>query len=1163
MRSQPISSPLQTAVAVPSLSAPSRPGTADTRIAPQGLAAAPRQPGTETVAPRPRVALNALPGQQAVRSAASPIPAAVDQALQAVLPEIFKGPAARQLPAQSLAPLREGLGALHDALMVAGEPGDLKPLVAALADSVRLHDFIATGTKGSREGAAQGASREGIELDDFAAVGAKGTHEEAIGVLEALVHTARAALDPGRDGAALAALYGHSPALDRGVNALRTEAARQFMLAHEVRIQGLGNAADLPESLRQSVRRDAEALTAREHEIAQTKLQIVRTLGSGDGFVPAMAGLRFTPELARGMRQGNAESGPRAGMLMGVLLSQERRLAQSPEAQRLRGAVQSQLALKQAEAPVSRAAQADVRVLEQREAALLPLPATTGLSSQDQSALGMTGLPPEEGEALLLALARTGLAGVGEVQGALATAGQTLERVKQNRDRIDAVDQKYQKSAGTDQGQLLAAGLLRHLTGDAPWPVGAGATPDDRVRAALTGPAGPLAALGASADATTALRRRLQELSHCHDELEKTMLMAQAERVVDRFAAFHSPDDAQTRAARQHSLHELIEQSRDGMQAVIAERRDLLGPHGAAALRDAVRAAALRTHPDLLDFTQSDGLVDKTRKAVGSLGQAVQTEVLARDPTRVHAEAMHKTLAAWGLSASVVGPEVRQVLAQPIDAARIGQWAAEFRPTGAVKAQWEADQAGLAERLKPAGASGLEAAALTRFIEGMDTLQAGTRLSLTLGSKAAISTVVTPTVTAERGTQNSIQVERDTKGYQLVLSGGTGGTGSLGVQLGLSIPKLITAQATASIEGTGHRLSGVALRFPDSDTGRTDMQALLQRLLAQGRITAQDLGGASEVMPMVERMAGGSVSAGARLGLDVPVIPVSVAGQAGSVNLEPRLHAGVSAGLQGIDRTRANQRQQVQERVQSFNVKLSLTPDVRLGLGIESLAALGLGSLLPDKPVQVPVPMYSTKKDLVDLNYQVVTRDVREGGLVSGATERVARIRCPPRLADAAVGHVGGPTLQALVGSLKASGRVEDEAMLKGVATLIHRARAEDEIGVVWRLDPKVQGAANELLQQARTAANRQGGHADPKAATAQLEAQAKALLDDPGNYVLHGLELVASEKTSAELGKFSDLSGMNLGVLKWGKRVEGAYERQTASIVFDPAQVRAAQPGH
>ena len=70
-----------------------------------------------------------------------------------------------------------------------------------------------------------------------------------------------------------------------------------------------------------------------------------------------------------------------------------------------------------------------------------------------------------------------------------------------------------------------------------------------------------------------------------------------------------------------------------------------------------------------------------------------------------------------------------------------------------------------------------------------------------------------------------------------------------------------------------------------------------------------------------------------------------------------------------------------------------------------------------------------------------------------------------------------------------------------------------------------------------------------------------KALLDDPASYVLHGLELVASEKTSADIGKLSDLSALSLGVVKWGRRVEGMHERQTASIVFDAAQVRAARP--
>ena len=452
----------------------------------------------------------------------------------------------------------------------------------------------------------------------------------------------------------------------------------------------------------------------------------------------------------------------------------------------------------------------------------------------------------------------------------------------------------------------------------------------------------------------------------------------------------------------------------------------------------------------------------------------------------------------------------------------------------------------------------------------MASLQAGTRLSGTPQSRAGVSTVVTPAVSAERRTQHGIHVEREAKGYQLMLVGGAGGSGSLGVPLGASIPLLISAQATASIEATGHRLGGVALRFADSDTGRADMQALLQPLLAQGRITAQDLGAAREVLPMVERMAGGTASAGARLVLDVPVVPLTVAGQEDSVNLMPRLHAGVAAGMQGIGRTRANQHPQVQEQVQvqSYNVKLSVTPDLRLPLVIESPAALvqGLGIVVPDKlldklpdmPTQVPIPAYSTKKDLLDLNYQVVTRDVREGGLVSGETERVARIRCPAVLADAAAGHVGGAALHGRLGRLQASGRPEDEAVLRDVAALIHGAKAGDEIGVVWRLDPEVRDAANGLLQKARTASNRQGGHAQPKVVSGRFEAQAKALLNDPGNYVLHGLELVASERTSAELGKLSDLSGLNLGVAKWGKSMEGAHERRTASVVFDPAQVRA-----
>ena len=350
------------------------------------------------------------------------------------------------------------------------------------------------------------------------------------------------------------------------------------------------------------------------------------------------------------MRNDNAESGPRTGLLMALLLSQERELAQSLAGQRMREAVQSQLQLTQA-GTSPQARRSDLQVLAQRAAALQLLPPATSLSSQDPSALGMTGLPPAEGEALLQSLVRGGLAGVGEVQGVLATAGQTLARVTQDRGRIDAADQQYDKSVGTDQGQVLAAGLLRHLTGDAQLQVSAGATPDQRVRAALTGPAGTLAALGASADAQSPLRQRLQALADRHGALALTERKAQAELVIESFAAFdslaafHSPADAQARAAARQPLLDRIEQCHQDMQAVVAERRALLGSRRALlgsrradALQGAVRAAALATHPDRLDFTPLDGLAGKVRKTFDGVGPALKAGLLAQDPARLHAE---------------------------------------------------------------------------------------------------------------------------------------------------------------------------------------------------------------------------------------------------------------------------------------------------------------------------------------------------------------------------------------------------------------------------------------------------------------------------------------------------------------------------------------------
>jgi hypothetical protein len=126
-------------------------------------------------------------------------------------------------------------------------------------------------------------------------------------------------------------------------------------------------------------------------EIAQTKLAIVRELGNSKKFVPALQSLRFTPELASGLRRKYPDSGSKAGVLMGALLSQEHALAQLPAAQRLREAAQARLqaaSQEQLQERLTGVTQADRRFLAQRVAALQLQSLSTGLSTRELADLG-------------------------------------------------------------------------------------------------------------------------------------------------------------------------------------------------------------------------------------------------------------------------------------------------------------------------------------------------------------------------------------------------------------------------------------------------------------------------------------------------------------------------------------------------------------------------------------------------------------------------------------------------------------------------------------------------------------------------------------------------------------------------------------------------------
>ncbi len=1162
-------------------------GTAAPRTSLEGLAQVPRPRGGETGEVRPRVPLNTRLGQRAVRPSAPPalancpIPAAVDQALQAVLPGVFEDVAVRPLWAQSLEPLRKGLAVLHDALMVAGEPGDLEPLLTALSDSTRLCDFAAAGTKGSPKEvigaldapvgtarAAQGSNRDGIELDDFAAMGSKRPHEVAIGMLEALVSTACAAVGPGRDGAALAALYGHSPALDRGVNALRTAATTQFMLTHEAQRLGLGDVSALPEAAREHVHRDARGLIASEYEIAQTKLQILRTLGPGDGFVPNLSGLRFTPQLAQGLNRVNTQSDQKAGVLIGALLAMERAVAQSAQGRRMHACLAVQLQAKEAESTdvalhVSRrnAARSDAAYLRQRMAALRPPPLSIGFTDDEPPALSKGCSGQQEAEAIFLALARRGLSGTDEVRQGLDALGKALSRLQVAAAEVAAADtaaptrlQAQTRAVTAERAKVFAAGILHRLAGPA-GPQGDGEPPASAssIRAALIGPGAPLEALADPATMSMPLRRELQALSGQYSalgvEFQRLQMRvnhrATAERVIRSFDGFHSPMQLVQKACnttdkadlpsedwRQPLMHHMA-QVRGRMDALVEARGGLLGPAAASALRDAVRAAALLCLQEGPDIATAARLADADKLGAKTF--------------------LDQTLRNWGLSPGVAEPEVEQALAQPLDGARIEQWLSEFGPDPELMQQMAAATGQELARVPPSAGHGLESPALEYLLRDIDKLEVGGSLcwDLSDGVKARLPSIpVFASVgfypKGRRTQEDGLQVSRDAAGYELMLRHGLSVLLGAHVELKLSLglPSFLSAYAIASIKASGHRVAGLALRFPDSGQGAQDLRQLLQRLLAKGSINVRDLILAESVVPVVELQEGGTVSAGTKFKQSLAVPGLSFDGSKHSAYFSPKLSANVSATAQQSKESRSNSRQQVHRHENVFSLHLKAHAQV--------LFPYSTGEMLIDTGLTTT----TASKKLIECHVKIETIDVREGGLLTGHTERCAQVPGDSAFKEAMMGHLGGSALRALLMHLRSSGRPEDRALLDRMAMLVRSAHPLQNIRMRWRIAAGPLNAANKLLQKAMALRNHTmgphpAGSVVPLAN--KLEEQTQALLAEPASYRLYGLDVHTTKEAAASLG-----SVPNFFYMQVERGVRSEHVRKTESIVFDPESIDA-----
>jgi hypothetical protein len=418
---------------------------------------------------------------------------------------------------------------------------------------------------------------------------------------------------------------------------------------------------------------------------------------------------------------------------------------------------------------------------------------------------------------------------------------------------------------------------------------------------------------------------------------------------------------------------------------------------------------------------------------------------------------------------------------------------------------------------------------------------------------------------------HQILASRDANGYQLVLRSGSAVQGDIGLAATIgALGGYLGIQALTSASARTHRLDGVALRFPDTDAGRENMKNLLLRLQEQGGIETKDLLSAEQVLPVVEQASAGQAKLDVRMDATIPFAHLALSGAdaADTLNAAPRLNATLTAGMGTAHATAGNSRQQIRNSDTTYSIDVSAVPSLRMGGTVASEAGLGarlgLGDLLPQASITqaVPVPGLSKTMNVAKFACKASTQEVRENGLLTGATERSVRVGGPSVLMTSAVGQAGGDQLQALAEYLKDSPDPAHQALRQRMADLLKTTAAGEEVRVVWRITPQVRQRANALLEQARGASAGQGGHApsaDALKLAEQLEKQAQALLADPASYHLHALEKVATEKTSDKLGGLFDGGYVDLSYVKHGKEAQAAHERVADTIVFDPELVRNA----
>ena len=592
-----------------------------------------------------------------------------------------------------------------------------------------------------------------------------------------------------------------------------------------------------------------------------------------------------------------------------------------------------------------------------------------------------------------------------------------------------------------------------------------------------------------------------------------------------------------------------------------------------------------------------------------------------------HRDAIEAVLADWGIDPDLFAPEINDTLHAAFDPKVIDGWIDDAKATLSdrdfqTRLKEQPNAAWRTLRRLPTDRARIDQTTRTKVVSMIKSLRAGDALEVgqdhTLGlssGRVPLATVGVASLTARAtgalASKNQLAIACQNHEIEVFIKSGFGGQGTLEASADVTL-----AEATLAGTGGGHKLQGVALRFPNTEQGRTDLAALMDNLLSETPdISAGTFAKADEVLMVTDRMVQGGVEAEAlsTTAMWADKFPgagwlgkTAFTGQAGgyamdlSLGAKARLGAGVEGRFVWSDSARSN--------VYEKEVVKDVAVHARLGLFSETASVYDHGlSQIPGASAKVGAALshgvHSAQGDYADEPFAGVPRTVAgvgydrvlykttkitrvnqdsDGRYQSHGNELVRRrtVQRIPRtngqvdtahmLASLALDQNDDPRKRGLeTDPLTAA--LQDPAngaFRESVEALLQQIERGDTLSVTYTLDPEVRRIANDLRQEAiDLRAGRPGPHLDEVGSNrakadelaVRLDRQAAALIGAEASYIPRDVQIIKASATKASL----DL--LNLKLLKLERTGYGGLQRAavTATNPLNPEDLGHGGHGH